>query len=147
MLRSRRELGAEAEDQAAQHLLSLGYTLITRRYSARGGELDVVALDGDVIVFVEVKARRDGRAPEESITPTKAARLRRAARAYLQEAGTPEHPHRFDVIAIDREGLRHHIGVSMDSAEMLEHVAEDRGGPVDDELDSDHRRQQREDFA
>jgi len=98
-------------------------------------------------VFVEVKARRDGRVPEESFTPTKAARLRRAARAYLQEAGTPEHPHRFDIVAIDREGLRHHIGVSVDSAEMLEHVTEDGGRPVDDELDADHRRQQREDFA
>lgn len=128
-------------------MLSLGYTLITRRFAVRGGELDVVALDGEMLVFVEVKARRDGRFPEESITAAKAARLRRAARTYLREVGNLSHPYRFDVIAIDQAGLRHHVGVEMGSAEMLEHVAEDRGGPVHDELDADHRGQQCEDFA
>lgn len=133
---SRRSLGSAFEDRAAEYLLGLGYTLVTRRYSARGGELDLVALDGETIVFVEVKARRDGRLPEESITPTKAARWQRAARVYLREVGALDDPHRFDVIAIDDDGLRHHVGVELN---VLEQVAQDRGGAVDDELDADDR--------
>lgn len=136
---SRRELGAVAEDRAAQYLLEAGYTLVTRRYTAHGGELDLVALDGEVLVFVEVKSRWDGGSPESAVTPRKSTRWRRAARHYLQQSGTPDKPHRFDIIAIDRGGLRHHRNVELSSAEVLEHVAQHRSDAVDDELDPDHR--------
>ncbi|MBX3112862.1 MAG: YraN family protein [Fimbriimonadaceae bacterium] len=107
-----RRLGAEAEDRAADYLLTLGYTLLKRRYKARRGEIDVVALDGDTVVFVEVKHRTSGLvAPEAAITATKRARLAAAARQYLDEEAGPSFYARHDLVAIDAEGLRHYINV------------------------------------
>ncbi len=103
-----RALGREAEDRAAAFLLSLGYTLVTRRYTVKGGEIDLVALDGETIVFVEVKAR-DGRglSPEESVDDRKTRRLAFAADAYMTET-CEKRDIRFDLVAIDPKGLRHH---------------------------------------
>ncbi|MGV3615663.1 MAG: YraN family protein [Fimbriimonas sp.] len=105
-----RELGRAAEDAAATYLIGQGYTIVTRRYTARHGEIDLVALDGDLLVFVEVK-RRDapGYVPEESIGAAKRRALAQAGRQYLAEVALePEREARFDLIAIDRAGLRHH---------------------------------------
>lgn len=106
---SAHRLGRDAEDRAAEYLLSRGYTLVTRRYRTRGGELDLVALDGETVVFVEVKARRTGE-PEDGITPQKARRLARAARTFLGELGLDGRPRRFDLVAVDDGGLRHYPG-------------------------------------
>jgi len=51
--------GRAAEMQAAEYLMNLGYTIITRNYQIRGGEIDLIALDGDELVFVEVRWRTD----------------------------------------------------------------------------------------
>jgi putative endonuclease len=85
MPRSRR-LGAGAEDSAAEFLRSLGYTIVTRNFVAPGlSEIDIVAMDGDVCVFVEVKERRTGGlvGPEESVSLSKQRRLWEAASYYL----------------------------------------------------------------
>jgi putative endonuclease len=50
-------LGRSGEDRAAKHLASRGYTILERNYTAPQGELDLIALDGDTLVFVEVKTR------------------------------------------------------------------------------------------
>ncbi len=108
---NRRAVGRQAEDQAAEFLRGLGFTIVTRNYTVKGGELDLVAVDGDELVFIEVRQRRGAvGAPEESLGPKKAGRLRVAARAYLAEIGEPERTFRFDVVAIDEAGLRHHRG-------------------------------------
>jgi putative endonuclease len=80
----------------------------------RHGELDLVALDGRTVVFVEVKSNRGGRfgAPEEMVTPSKQRRLTRLALWYLQRRGWLGRPARFDVVAVDWDGggaarLRH----------------------------------------
>jgi putative endonuclease len=105
-----RRVGREGEDRAAAYLESLGYTIVTRRYCTRGGEIDLVALDGEILVFVEVKERRaPGYVPEEGVGERKSARLSSAARKYLSEMGEETREVRFDLIAIDREGLRHHV--------------------------------------
>ncbi|MCG9894500.1 MAG: YraN family protein [Fimbriimonadaceae bacterium] len=88
-------------------MISLGWTLVRRRAKTRSGEIDLVALDGSVVVFVEVKRRRGGEAPEWSVTPAKQDRLKRAAEEYLFEAGMTEAQVRFDVIAIHGEAIRH----------------------------------------
>ena len=81
---NRRAVGRRAEDQAAEFLRGLGFTIVTRNYTVKGGELDLVAVDGDELVFIEVRQRRGAvGAPEESLGPKKAGRLRVAARAYL----------------------------------------------------------------
>lgn len=108
-----RELGRAAEDAAAHYLLGLGYTIVTRRYKARHGEIDLIALDGDLLVFVEVKQRSaPGYRPEDSIGPAKRKALVNAAHQYrLEVAEDLEREIRFDLIAIDRDGLRHRIGM------------------------------------
>lgn len=103
-----RRVGAQAEDRAADYLLEKGYTIVTRRWSCRGGELDLVVLDEDVLVFVEVKAR-SGKwlLPEEAINDVKKQRFITAVNAYCFATEQTERPVRYDVIAIDDKGLRH----------------------------------------
>lgn len=104
-----RRLAAEYEDRAAQYLLEQGFTLVTRRWTTRGGEIDLVALDGEIIVFVEVRTRLGaGGTPEESIDETKLRRMGRAAEVYLAEMELKDPVIRFDLIAIDHDGIRHH---------------------------------------
>lgn len=104
-----RSVGRAAEDQAAEYLISHGYTIVTRRYTGKGGEIDLVALDGDMLVFVEVKHRRTGSfLPEENVDSVKEARIYGAAEHYLHTVGEASRPVRYDVIAIDRNGLRHY---------------------------------------
>ena len=104
-----RRVGADAEDRAAEYLLAKGYTIVTRRWTARGGELDIVALDGDALVFVEVKAR-SGRwtAPEEAVTEVKIRRFLTAVEAYCIQTDQTARPVRYDVVAIDDKGIRHY---------------------------------------
>lgn len=82
---SRRELGQRGEAVAAAHLRRIGMQVVARNWRCRQGELDVVALDGDQLVVVEVKARRSlGQGhPAEAVTAAKAARLRRLSAAFL----------------------------------------------------------------
>jgi putative endonuclease len=105
----RRRVGREAEDRAAQFLLGEGLTLVTRRYSARGGEIDLIVLDGEILVFVEVRQRgpRSPR-PEETIDRRKSARIAAAADAYLRDTGIKSRTIRFDLVAVDALGLRHY---------------------------------------
>jgi putative endonuclease len=74
-----------------------------------GGELDLVAWKGEVVVFVEVKARQEGAgsAPERNIDPEKERVLRRAARDYLRRAGVAAENSRFDVITVEGTTVAH----------------------------------------
>ena len=104
-----RGVGREAEDQAADYLMDLGYTLVTRRHKTRRGELDIIAMDGEVLVFVEVKFRRSpGYTPEEALGPTKINSLLVAMGLYLHEMEITPANIRLDLIAIDPDGIRHH---------------------------------------
>ena len=106
-----RRIGEQAEDQAADYLARKGYTIVTRRRKMKSGEIDIVALDGEVLVFVEVKHRSaPGYVPEESIGAAKARALQLAGEQYVLEMGE-ERETRFDLIAMDSEGLRHHIDI------------------------------------
>ncbi|MEO7453551.1 MAG: YraN family protein [Fimbriimonadales bacterium] len=111
MPRSRR-LGAHAEDAAAEFLRGLGYTIVTRNYVAPGlSEIDIVAMDGELMVFVEVKERRANSlvGPEESVSLPKQRRLWAAANYYLGDVVGKEVDARFDVVAFDGGDIRHHI--------------------------------------
>jgi putative endonuclease len=76
--------------------------IVARNVRSRLGELDLVARDGETLVFVEVKTRRDGSfaAPELSVTAAKRRKLWRLAEAYLQGLPEPHPPCRFDVVAV-----------------------------------------------
>ena len=114
----RKRLGDFGEDHAAHLLAGRGHTILARGWRCAAGELDLVTLDGDELVFVEVRTRR-GEAhgtPEESIAGAKAARLLRLGELFLQ--AHPEHEERIwrvDLVAIviDRAGrllrVTHHV--------------------------------------
>ena len=105
-----RQVGAEAEDRAAEFLLGLGYTVVTRRFKSSRGEIDIIALDGETLVFVEVKFRRSAiDVPEEAVDAKKVAHFARAADEYLQKSGMTESAVRFDLVAVTPDELRHHI--------------------------------------
>ena len=112
---TRSELARRGEDAAAAYLERIGLAVVERNWRCSSGEADIVALDGDVVVLVEVKTRKSLAAgtPEESVSPTKQRRLVRIARQYLAHAGIEDTEVRFDVVAIrpiseDRALLRHH---------------------------------------
>ena len=105
-MNSKVKTGRSAEEQAANYLLGLGYTIITRNYQIRGGEIDLIALDGDEMVFVEVRWRTDDLG-EESVGPKKAAFLRRTIQQYMQEMNE-ERSFRCDLIVASPKELRHH---------------------------------------
>jgi putative endonuclease len=98
----RRWFGDRSERSAARHLQSLGYKILTRNFSCRLGELDIVARDGDTLVFVEVRStqRDDTQRPALSVDPAKQKRLTRLALHYLQKHKLLNHAARFDVICI-----------------------------------------------
>lgn len=102
-------LGREGEAVAAKLLIAKGYTVLARNYRAPGGEVDLVCLAGDTVVFVEVKTRGPGclGRPEQAVTRAKRGRLARAAAAFLSERDWWDRPCRFDVVAVlaREEGL------------------------------------------
>ena len=83
-------------------LRRLGYHIVARRHRTPLGEIDLVAVDGRTVVFVEVKTRRshDAGQPHEAIDPAKQARLSRLALAYLKRHDLLDCQARFDVIAV-----------------------------------------------
>lgn len=100
--------GKAAEDQAALFLKHLGYKIVERNFSTRGGEIDIVAWEGKTLCFVEVRSRRsaDFGAPAETVHRLKQGRIIRAAQLYLQKHYKSAYPAcRFDVIALCAEQL------------------------------------------
>lgn len=98
-----RDRGRQAEQLACHYLQAQGLRLIQRNYRCRLGEIDLVMEDGECLVFIEVRCRRNERFGNaiDSITPTKQARLIAAAQHYLQRTGgTHNQPCRFDAVGI-----------------------------------------------
>ena len=102
---TKRERGGKGEQFAAVFLERIGYTILEKNYVFAHGEIDIVAKDGDELVFVEVKTRYTKKfgAPEEAVTPAKQALVRRTAEGYVQEHHLENVSCRFDVIAIQVE--------------------------------------------
>ncbi len=94
--------GNQGERLAAKTLQAKGYRILARNCRSRWGEIDLIARDGNTIVFVEVKTRsQDDRGrPEEAVTITKQRQISRAASAWLQLHKLNHHRCRFDVISI-----------------------------------------------
>ena len=94
--------GDAGEAYAAACLEAEGFRVICRNFCVRQGEIDLVAQDGQYLVFVEVKARKPGSMvrPEEAVDFHKQRRLRAAAEYYLMRNPTPLQP-RFDVMCVE----------------------------------------------
>jgi putative endonuclease len=96
------ETGASAEDVATRFLLDHDYTIVERNYRCQSGELDIIARDGDVLVFVEVRSRADDEHgdPIESVNRRKQAQVARVAAHYLHHKCPQLDDCRFDVVTI-----------------------------------------------
>jgi putative endonuclease len=97
-----KSLGQRGEDAAARYLKRQGFHVLARGLDSRLGELDIIAVDGRTVVFVEVKTRRSNDAghPTEAIDPRKEQRMTQAAIGYLKANRLLNYAARFDVVAI-----------------------------------------------
>jgi putative endonuclease len=107
---SRKSLGRLGEQLAAEHFERLGWRIVERNYQTRFGELDLVAVDGDTLVFAEVKTCRLGRGqPWQNLHERKQAQVRKIAGAWFNEHRRPFFERvRFDAIGVlidDRDSL------------------------------------------
>jgi putative endonuclease len=108
--------GRSGEELAADYLRRKGMAILARNYRCRAGEIDIVARDGEAVVFVEVKERAGAShgSAVEAVTWRKRQRILRAAHAYAAVHRLADAPVRFDVVAIDWEPsgprVRHDAG-------------------------------------
>ncbi len=107
--------GTRGECLAVDFLLKKGYRVVKRNFRYGKGEIDIIAMNGDVLVFVEVKMRATARfgTPEEAITFRKQRQIRMAAEGYLALHGLTDQLCRCDVIAIRDQG---------DAAPLINHI-------------------------
>ena len=103
------EVGATGEDRAVDHLLRSGLRIVERNYRCKVGELDVVARDGAVLVFVEVRSRRSAEygSALDAVSFHKRRKVTRVAMAYLAARRPRFTEARFDVVAITGDELVH----------------------------------------
>ncbi|HEX3907005.1 MAG TPA: YraN family protein [Mycobacteriales bacterium] len=97
-------VGRYGENVAARHLVEAGLEVVDRNWRCAAGEIDIVAREGGVVVICEVKTRSSTAfgAPQEAVTPVKAARLRELALWWLREHPCGGAPVRFDVVSVLR---------------------------------------------
>lgn len=99
---ARAALGKAAEDLACEELERRGYAVLARRYRRRGGEVDIIALDGGTVVFVEVKARGglEFGSGGEAVTAWKRRRIAHVAMDFLARHRLHDRPCRFDTVSV-----------------------------------------------
>ncbi len=97
------QTGNYGETLACKYLESLGYKIIERNFRIRGGEVDIIAMEGEYLIFVEVKARHSHEygLPVESITPWKIKALKKSAAFYCMKIDWGNKPYRIDMVSID----------------------------------------------
>ena len=111
-----RKLGKRGEDAAVRYLGFMDYEVLERNWVCPFGEADIIARDGETLVFIEVKTRKDISKgfPAEAVTPKKRARYEKIAACYLRDYGFLDIPIRFDVIGLlvvgpDRAMIKHYV--------------------------------------
>ena len=110
---NRRSQGKAGEDLAAHFLEQSGLKILERNFRFERGEIDLIAEEGEELVFVEVKARRSNAfgAPEDAVTEKKQEQVHAVAEGYLFIHDIDDRPCRFDIVAIEyRKGtaeIRH----------------------------------------
>src|SRR5205814_595385 len=117
----RRGLGDAGEELAARALRARGLLVVERKFRCRSGEIDLIARDGQCLVFVEVKTRRGNRfgTPEEAVHPRKQRKLIQVAETYLQQQLLEDVDWRIDVVAIEMDARGRVVRV-----DVIEHAVE-----------------------
>ena len=104
-----REIWVRGETAAREYLRGKGYVILDENYTGTIGEIDIVARQGDIIVFVEVKAREstDFGYPIEAVTPQKVRKICLTAQQYLVSKRLMGRNVRFDVVEVLRGEITH----------------------------------------
>lgn len=104
---NKRKTGAFYEETAEGFLKQNGYRILQKNYRCRGAEIDLIAMDGDYLVFVEVKYRKNACFGDgtEAVDRRKQHRIIRGASCFLSERNKWDIPCRFDVVAVSEKGI------------------------------------------
>ena len=102
MLNKPQQFGQKAEEMAVRYLKRCGYKIIARNHRTRCGEIDIIAREGETLVFVEVKARTSNRygSAKAAVTPHKQRQVSKVALTYLQMTDQSHVKARFDVVTV-----------------------------------------------
>ena len=92
--------GRRSEIDGAGYLRAIGYRVVGSGYRTRNGEIDLIAWDSDVLVFVEVKSLHSEAPPEDAVGPRKQQRVMSAAHSYIAKYRLQDARYRFDVLAV-----------------------------------------------
>ena len=105
----RKSKGKAAEEKAASYLKSLGYKILEKNFHSRFGEIDIIARDGNTLVFVEVRSKSYSSfgTPEETISKSKAKKIIKTAQLYIQIKNPSFEDVRFDIISILHNNISH----------------------------------------
>jgi len=111
MLNKPQQFGQKAEGMAARYLKRCGYKIIARNHRTRSGEIDIIAREGETLVFIEVKARTSDRygSAKAAVTLHKQRQISKVALAYLQTTDQSHVKARFDVVTVTRHQGTHDI--------------------------------------
>ncbi|PYS51207.1 MAG: YraN family protein [Acidobacteria bacterium] len=94
------KFGRRSELLGIDYLRSLGYRVVTSSYRTKDGEVDIIGWDGDILAFIEVKARQSSEPPQDSVGHRKQRRVIRAAQDYLSRHHLQDASYRFDILAV-----------------------------------------------
>jgi len=120
LTKERLDLGRLGERLALQKIKRLGYKCIEKNYRCSLGEIDLIAKDGDCLVFIEIKTRK-GRSigyAKEAVTQRKIRQISKVALAYMKSNNCCDTKSRFDVIAVSIMGDREEMEVITDAFEL-----------------------------
>ncbi len=111
MMKNNRELGTKFELKAIEYLKKEGYKILNHQFRCKSGEIDVICTQNNVIIFVEVKYRKDIKNgyPREAVNYKKQIKIRRVAEFYILKNNINNKDFRFDVIEIVGENGIEHI--------------------------------------
>lgn len=120
MTKERLDLGKLGEALALEKVRRLGYKKITSNYRCPLGEVDLVAMDGDTLVFIEIKTRRTGgiHYAKEAVDQRKRRQLSKVALFYMKSEGCVGRPARFDVVAVSLKRGKPEVEVIRDAFEL-----------------------------
>ena len=110
MLNSRQRLGRNGEQAVTKYLKKKGYKILAQNYRCKLGEIDIIAMDGSDLVFIEVKTRSGFNfgSPAAAVTTRKQRQISKAAQCYLAEQKLFDSPARFDVVSVLCDDCKHH---------------------------------------
>jgi putative endonuclease len=120
LTRERLQLGELGEKLALKRIKRLGYKLVAKNYRCPLGEIDLIAKDGDCLVFIEIKTRRNSSTgnAKEALQQRKRRQISRVALYYMKANGCYDIEARFDVIAVNIRGGKEEIELIQDAFEL-----------------------------